>query len=264
MDAKQREYRDRLVGQLAPQPEEADGQFEKRKTNVVNAFVVSVTIAAKNGELLTGNREEIFDDLNFPSSPKSVFYSTQSVPNAVLNHVPQDRITLFLDFSQPSMFDFGRLPTLATPNESAFDIAAVNESWFAASKTKLSEFFTERRSRFDWLHAAGAYDGLLVVMGLPLAVWTCVRLESLAPQIDYLSAIPKALAYCYAFILSLFVFRGLFSYSRWVFPKIEIERDRHDSILRHRAAWVFILCSALAPAIYDVVKFMLGTILRAG
>jgi len=137
---------------------------------VYNAFVVSVTITAENGELLTGNREEIFDDINIPTRIRSVFYSTHSVPNAVLKFLPQDRITLFLDFSQPPILDFSRLPTLPTPNESNFEISADSESWFAASKVKLAEFFNERRSGYEWFHRAGVYDVLLFVIGFPLGV----------------------------------------------------------------------------------------------
>lgn len=254
LNERQKEYRDRILAVEPQRQNETDEAFRERKASASNAFVASVTITAENGEMLTGNREEIFDDVNFPTRIRSIFYSTQSVPQGVLNHVPQDRVVLFLDFSQPPMLDFGRLPTLPTPNESNFEINAINESWFAATKARLVGFFDERRSGYNWIHRAGVYDILLFMLGLPVAVWSCARLQTIAPQIDSLDTIPKALVYSYAFLLSLIIFRVLFSYSRWVFPKIEIDSDAKRSPLRHRAAWAVIIVGVFLPALYDLVK----------
>ena len=237
--------------------EESADDFGRRRATVHNAFVVSVTITAENGEVLTGNREEIFDDTNFPTKLRSVLYSTQSVPNAILKHLPQDRVTLFLDFSRPPTFDFSRLPTLPTPNESNFEIAANNEAWFVTTKAKLVDFFHERRSSYEWIHRSGIYDVLIFLVGIPLSVWACVRLEVAAPRVDNLSTVPKSLIYVYTFLLFLNLFRVLFSYSRRVFPKVEIESEARRIPVRHRSAWAFVMVAVLAPALYDLVKTIL-------
>jgi hypothetical protein len=262
LNERQKEYRDKVLSRELQRSNETEQAFQQRKASAYNAFVVSVTISADNGERLTGNREEIFDDVNFPTQLRSVLYSTQSVPSAVLNHVPQDRATLFLDFSRPPMFDFSRLPTLPTPNESNFKIEAVSESWFAATKAKLVDFFNERRSGYEWLHRAGIYDILLFVIGLPMAVWTCARLQDMVPTIGSLDTIPKGLIYCYTFLATLLIFRTLFSYSRWVFPKIEIESEARGSPLRHRAVWAVVMAGILLPALYDVIKALVGAVLH--
>jgi hypothetical protein len=254
IDERQKEYRDKIGATLVQSPEESDERFLQRKTTVSSAFVVSVTIAAENGEHLTGNKEEIFDDINFPAKVRSVFYSTQSVPSAVLQHLPQDRITLFLDFSQPPILDFGRLPTLPTLNESNFEISANNAAWFSAAKAKLVEFFYERRSGYEWLHRTGVYDILSFIFGFPLGIWSCVKMEAAVPSIDNLGVIPRSLIYTYLFAISLLVFRILFSYSRWVLPKVEIEEDIRRTPLRHRAVWLFVLAAIFGPGVYDVAK----------
>ena len=262
LNERQKEYRDRVLSREPQHPNETEQDFKQRKASAYNAFVVSVTISAENGEMLTGNKEEIFDDVNFPARLRSVFYSTQSVPSAVLNHVPQDRAMLFLDFSRPPMFDFSRLPTLPTPNDSNFEISAVSETWFSATKAKLVDFFNERRSGYEWLHRAGIYDVLLFVIGLPMAVWACARLQGMVPMIANLDTIPKGLVYCYTFLAVLLIFRTVFSYSRWVFPKIEIENDARGSPLRHRAVWAVVMGGIFLPALYDVIKALADSVLH--
>jgi hypothetical protein len=59
--------------------------------------------------------------------------------------------------------------------------------------------------------------------------------------------------YVYIFIAALFLFRGLFDYSRWVFPKIEIQTDASPP-LRHRAIWLAIMAAVFGGAIWDTIK----------
>ncbi|MGI0134319.1 MAG: hypothetical protein ACREBW_05120 [Candidatus Micrarchaeaceae archaeon] len=252
VNEKQKEYRDKVVSRLSQMQEETLDKFLERKRLVEEAFVTSVTITGTNGERLTANNEKIFDDINLPTSLKSVFYSTQSVPKAVLKHLPEDRITVFLDFSQPSILDFSRLPTFPTPNESNFEIVANSDSWFSATKGKLTDFFSERRTGYDWIHRAGAYDILLFVVGLPLAVWASVNVGAALPNIASINILPRALVYSYVFLAVLFLYRAFFSYSRWVFPKVEIETHIGKTPLKHRSAWGVMLLAIIGPALYDL------------
>jgi hypothetical protein len=258
IDDRQVIYRNKIIAIQSQQPHETPDSFERRRNLVYNAHVTSVTITMANGEVLTGNNKQVFGTLSFWDEVKSVFFSTQSVPQAVLNAPPQDRITLFLDFSQPPALDFSRLPTLPTPNESNFEISAVDEEWFIVSKTRLVEFFHRHQSGYDWIHRAGIYDILLFTLGLPLSIWGTVRVESIIPAINSVSIFPKTLIYVYTFAVSLMLFRLLFSYARWVFPKVEVETLGRVSPLRHRAVWVIALTSLLWPALYDAVKFGVG------
>ncbi|HLY56096.1 MAG TPA: hypothetical protein VKS60_11095 [Stellaceae bacterium] len=254
VNEKQKEYRDKIVSGLFRTDKETLEEFQKRKRHVTDAFVTSVTINAMNGEILTGNTEKIFDDINAPTRIRSVLYTTQSVPQAILNHVPLDRITVFLDFSRPPLLDFNRNPASTTPNESNFEIAANNESWFSSTNIKLSEFFVERQTGYEWLHSAGVYDILLLLVGIPLSIWASVKVSVIFPHIQQLDTLPRSISYTYAFILMLYTFRLLFSYSRWVFPKVEIESDIRKSPLRHRAIWGFILIAVTGPAMYELCR----------
>jgi hypothetical protein len=258
IDDRQIIYRDKIVAIQSQQPSETPDGFKQRQSRVYNAYVTSVMITMQNGEVINGDNRQVFGTVPFWGEVKSVFFSTQSVPQAVLSILPQDRITIFLDFSQPPALDFGRLPTLPTPNESNFEISAVDEGWFILSKTRLAEFFHRHRSGYDWIHRAAIYDILLFTCGLPLAIWSTVKIDSIIPEINNLGSFSRILIYVYIFACSLMLFRILFSYARWVFPKIEVETEDRGRPLRHRAVWALALTSLFWPALYDVVKFCAG------
>ena len=257
IDDKQKQYRDRFLTVLVQQPSESAEVFSARQQKVKNCFVTSVSITATNGEIVTGNNEEFFNGPNIPSSIRSVFYSTQSVPQAVIQHQPADRITVFLDFSRRPLLDFQRQPTLPTPNESNFQIAANLEPWFTSAKSKLNDFFQERKSGFDWLHRSAVYDVLLFVFGIPWALWNDHRLSKFVELGNFPAPLSYG-TYIYIFLFSLIIFRVLFSYSRWVFPKIEIESipPLLTSPLRHRAVWAAILLAAFGGPAYDLIKLL--------
>ena len=170
-----------------------------------------------------------------PTSIKSIFLSTKSVPATVYPAIPCF-INTFLDFSQPPALNFTTLPTLATPNKSQFDVQADNETWFLAAKSDLVEFFRDKKTSVNWIHQGGTYDALLFIFGLPFALWVS-SLAGRLTAIDTLPSVIKTATYIYIFVFALNAFRLFFSYTRWVFPKVELETE-HSSPFKHRGIWV--------------------------
>jgi hypothetical protein len=171
--------------------------------------------------------------------------------------MPSCNIIVFLDFSRPPLFDFSRLPTLPTPNESNFAISADDESWFSATKVRLSQFFSERRTSTDWFHRAAVYDILLVFTGLPMAIWLAYRVvggitDGRSPPIII------SILYVYVFFAAIQLFRILFSYSRWVFPKVELDTES-GSPLRHRGIWGGIFLAIAGSFLSDFLKSFFGS-----
>jgi len=164
----------------------------------------------------------------------------------------QNRVTLMLDFSRPAILDFTKLPTYATPNTSNFQIVAALEPWFTTLNTRLTQLFEDRRTGFNWLHQQGVYDIFLFLVGLPFALWLDYRCEPLIDQLKVPTVLASGL-YVYAFIAALFLFRGIFDYSRWVFPKIEMQTNASPP-LRHRAVWLAIMIAVFGGAIWDALK----------
>jgi len=251
---KQVEYRDKFMPVIQQQPNEVSEAFEARKKRVYDSFVTSMTIQATNDALLHGNNEAFLEEANLPDRIRSIFYSTSSVPQAVLGFEPACRIIVFLDFSTPPLLDFSRMPTLPTPNGSNFEIVADSHSWFAASNAMLTEYFDTRKTKLNWLHRAAMYDLLLFFVGLPLSIWAVYRLSDVLGHAPTMPSIISSAIYIYAFLLSLNIFRVLFSYSRWVFPKVEMDTQGSSSPLRHRNAWLAIMVPLVVAILYDVGK----------
>ncbi len=252
--SKQCEYRERVERNLSRTASESEEEFRARKQKVHDAFVSSVTAVGSDGEMFHGNSEEFFDSTTFPEHLRSILISTKSAPKAVLNFTPLCSVVAFLDFSRPPLFDFGRLPTLPTPNESNFEISADNESWFSATKARLSQFFSDRRTSTNWLHRAAVYDILLIFVGIPMAIWLDYRVVSLIDT-SKISPVIIAAVYIYIFLLAITLFRILFSYSRWVFPKVELDTEL-ASPLRHRGIWGAIILAMVTSFLYDGLKHL--------
>jgi hypothetical protein len=251
---KQIEFRDRFMPVLALQQNETQDAFDARKKRVSDSFVTSMTIHRLNGEYLHGNNEAFLDESNLPDQIRSIFFTTSTVP-ATLGIVPASKIVVFLDFTRPPLFDFSRLPSLPTPNESNFEVASDNEVWFAGSRARLIDFFNARTATVNWLHSGAIYDVALNILGFPIAIWACYHVSRVLEGAPNLPTIITSAIYIYIFFLALNLFRVFFFYSRWVFPKVELETER-SSPFRHRAAWAAITLAVLGAAIWDAVRLM--------
>jgi hypothetical protein len=206
---------------LAQLPNETIEYFEARKRRVYNSCVVSMTINRTNGESMYGNNEQFLDETNLPDQIRSIFFSTSAVPQTI-GIAPVSRIILFLDFTEPPLFDFNRLPNLPTPNESNFEVASDNEPLFTATRAKLIDFFNERRTRVNWLHGGAVYDVGLCLLGIPFSLWAVYRVSGVLSKYIPLPTIIESALYVYVFFIGLNLFRLFFWYSRWVFQKIEL------------------------------------------
>jgi hypothetical protein len=170
-----------------------------------------------------------------------------------LKFTPNDRASLLLDFSRPSLLNFGSQPSSPTPNNSNWFVTGETESWSTSLGARLKEFFGERATQIDWLHRDGTYDALLLVLGLPLSLWGSYRLgHGVTTKLNLPFVITTAV-YVYTLVLSLNVFRALFSYARWVFPKIELE-SKKSAAGQHRALWTTLVIGVIVCAIWDGIK----------
>jgi hypothetical protein len=250
---RQIEYGQTFVNKvLAQQPSETPDQFRERQARVANAFVTTVNVTGSNKEVISGSGEHFLASDNIPDNIVTVFYTTVAGPNAVGVTFLENKATLLLDFSRPSILDFTKLPTFATPNNSNFEITASSEAWFTTLNTRLTQLFDERRTGFNWLHQQGIYDLLLFIAGLPFALWIDYRLSPIIDKMKLPNVVASGL-YVYLFLGGLFIFRGIFTYSRWVFPKIEIQSETSPP-LRHRVVWLGMMIAVFGAAIWDAVK----------
>jgi hypothetical protein len=92
-------------------------------------------------------------------------------------------------------------------------------------------------------------------IGVPIAIWLSYRLGD-ALEKGQLDKIVIVTIYVYVFLLSILLFRALFSYSRWIFPKVELQSDLASSPLRHRLVWTAICVPIVVALLYDAIKLL--------
>jgi hypothetical protein len=253
INEKEIEHRDRVLPRLSRTEQESAEAFNARVTAVRDAFITTVRITGANGQVVTGHGEDVFDSPLLPERIVSISYDTSFSPTAILKYTPSDRATVLLDFSQPKPLSMAVQPSAPTPNNSNFFVTAEMESWSTSLTTRLREFFTERGTSINWLHAPATYDALLFPLGLPFALWEGYHLGSLIVNSNWPSPLIFAL-YVYTFLFFLNIFRCVFMYARWIYPKIELAGGTSSAQNTHKAILTIILLGILASAIWDGIK----------
>lgn len=113
-----------------------------------------MTIARTNGEMLHGNNEQFLDETNLPDHIRSIFFSAASVPRA-LNIVPVSHIVLFLDFTVPPFFDFGKTPEPAYTQRKQFR-GCFGQQIFVLCVTSKAKGFLQRKANRGRLASRGS------------------------------------------------------------------------------------------------------------
>ena len=241
------------------QREQTDEQFKANKETLKNSFELKITISGKNGEELWGTIEEVFSSVNFPDEVKSLYVDSESTLRHVHNYYPNNSFKIFIDFNKPKIFDLSLLPSRSTPNESNVEVKGYDATWVNGVFSEIKKFINERSSTLSIVHAHSIYDILLWVLGLPASFWVCSKLSS---QIESAFAPDNTFAtsalYVYAFIATLFVFRVLFHYLRWVCPLVEY-RSKGNKMLAHRAILAILCIGWFGQFIYDMAKWFVTT-----
>lgn len=244
-----------ISNELHQQPEETQDAFESRKQNVRNAFLTKIDIKKVNGETITGHGENFLESLQTEGRIVSITFDTRFSPKALLNFTPRNLAEIVLDFSQPTLTDFSAHPSSPTPNSSEWFIMGNNEAWVTSLSTRIKEFFEQRKTNIDWLHRPAAYDKLLILIGIPLCLWGTMHIGAslLSPS---LNETIKIASYIYIFIACANIFRSMFAYAKWIFPKIELESTT-SRVGLHRFVWFAITVSVTGAAIYDLIIYLL-------
>ena len=254
IDEKLIQERDHMINSVLVQQEnETFEHFQKRRTGVRDAFMTTITVTGTYGENITGHGETFLDSAIIPEKISKIYFDTKTRAAALLSFTPLNWANILLDFTVPSPLTVTALPSAPTENASGYTVTAQNEAWGTSLHARLDKFFTERKTSWDWLHRQGMYDLLLMVVGFPLALWGAARMGHILLEGKELPTVISTAAYVYLFFALLNVFRGTFTYARWVFPKIELI-SQNSSIGAQRVALLAILLGVIASAIWDAVK----------
>jgi len=240
--------------------DQADEQFEQAKKDLRDGFRLYVGVSGVNGETLHGSIEEVFDSPNFPDDVRSVFFNSSLRLQQLYGYYPRNRVTVFLDFSRPGIFNLAILPSQETQNESNVEVVGKDATWVNGVFKEFASYVSERPSTLPWLHKHSIYDLILYTLSLPLAFWACSKLSrcievSLAQSSSFL----RAAIYVYVFAIALNVLRIAFQYTRWIWPLTEFRSEKSSS-LKHKAALAFIVATVIGPAIYDTIKWLISLV----
>lgn len=239
--------------------EQTDVQYEANKQTIRDSFQLKITISGKDGEELWGSIEDVFDSANFPEQVKSLYVDSESTLRHVHNYYPHNSFKIFLDFSKPKIFDLSLMPSHGTPNESNIEVKGYDATWVNGVFSEIKKFIDNRSSTLSIVHSHSVYDILLWILGFPLSFWVCYKFSEKIESLFGLSnAFATSALYLYAFIATLFVFRVLFHYLRWVCPLVEY-RSKGNRMLAHRALFTILSVGWFGQFLYDLAKWLFKT-----
>ncbi|MCL9783634.1 hypothetical protein M9194_19605 [Vibrio sp. S4M6] len=231
--------------------------YEENKATLKSSFKLKVTIAGADGDQHWGTIEEVFNSPNFPESVKSLYIESDLTLRVNHNYHPHNSFKVFLDFSKPKIFDFSFMPNTETPNESMIEVQGYDSTWVNGVFSELKSFIDKRASKLSIVHNHSVYDVLVWILGFPLAFWVCSKFSvpievSFGSNNIYLSGA----LYLYSFVITLFLFRVLFHYLRWVCPLVEYQ-NKKNSMLVHRGSLLALTTGWVGSFIYDVAQWIL-------
>jgi hypothetical protein len=76
----------------------------------------------------------------------------------------------------------------------------------------------------------------VIVAGFPLSFDVVYHLDHLIRRVTILPEALSVALYVYAVLVVLLLFRTIFNYARWTFPKVEIDAPRQHVARGHRVA----------------------------
>jgi len=149
------------------------------------------------------------------------------------------------------------MPSQPTPNVSNFAVTGYDVTWTNGVFNEVLKFIEKRLSALKWIHKHTIYDFLLWILGFPFGFWVAYKLSDfITGFFGRFSVFVQSAAYVYVFLASLFFFRILFHYGRWIWPMVEYKSPRDRSV-KHRLLLSTIFLGLIVAILYDVIKFLL-------
>ena len=130
------------------------------------------------------------------------------------------------------------------------------EAWVAAIPNTVMTLLDLRKTPRAWLHRGFIYDLGLMVLAVPFGFYVSWRLR------DWINAhfgathpVLVGIIYVYIVLAILWIYRGLFGYTKWAFPAVELS-DNGDRAVTHRVILGSILIAIIAELIWTLIGKM--------
>lgn len=229
--------------------------IEKSKEDLKECSLLIITITGFDNIELTGPVEEIFNSVSFPERIKSLYLNSEIPYRSKFNYYPRNHFELLLDFSKPDIFDFSFQPSDKTPNGSRFKVQGYDNTWVNGVFYEINLFFQNNPAKFSRIHRSSFYDFLVWFFGIPFGFWVCSKISTYVEASLVQNIFLKNAVYLYMFLISLFLIRIIFHYSRWVYPMIEFKTDKERSLI-HRGILYSLLLGVIGSLLYDIFKLL--------
>ena len=247
------EQGDREVNRLVKSEKQSEDEFNEYKNNIKEgAFRVTVTIIGSDGARLFGDNKELFRSANLPDKISSIYMSNITAYEGVIGSRPANLFQLTLDFSEPPLIDALLPVSSPTPNNSLLIVSGKRDSWVASISDAVFDVLNNRKVARGLPHRSFAYDVGLFVFGFPFSFWACwVLSDFIETYLALMGGFVSGLAYVYVVLVSVFIYRILFGYTRWAFPTMELESKRNNAT-KHRVFWYGIITSIVSGLIVSI------------
>jgi hypothetical protein len=252
------------VGLLTRNPSQTEDDFNNLKEYARNLYKVTIQIIGSQGEFITSESTDVFKDENLPDQINSIIYDNSIKYNFELKKDPLNKIRVCFDFRKAPIFDLITSPSLPASNENIINVVGQNETWVDGAYRKVVESLKGKSNRRGWLHQRNVYDLLMWLVFIPISFWIIYRIGGIFKHYNFdMSPVFVVFAYLYFFLFITNVFRVMFNYARWVFPYNEIEGRQSSGSLIHRVILFSLFLSILASVLYDVIKLIIHTAVKA-
>ena len=238
LDAIVKEQAEIEIAQAVKTDDQTDEQFAERMNAARrDAFKILATINYADGSSLhTSEPNDVKLDDGGPLI-KSFFVSNFTPYKSFTGAEPEHMFQLLLDFSQPPLLDASTLVSSPTLNTSNLTVRGRRTGWRTAIDDAVEKRIKKRRAIRQAFHSGFVYDFGLLLFGLPLAFYACWYLSQTVQGVfSGTNVVVISAAYVYIGFVSVWIYRILFSYTKWAFPLVELT-DQATGPARHRAIW---------------------------
>jgi hypothetical protein len=234
LEQKAKEAADRQVAAMTLPQGQTQVDFDRFKTSVRETLVLNLRLQTKSGSWVGGQAIDPLEDEQLLDGITRIEFDSCFLFRLRFNNAtPNNAFLVVIDLVRPSILDMGPDPM---QNTSLATISGSDVTWANGLCAELEAFFQQSTTRRGWLHQRQSYTALLFLLGFPLSFDIVYHLDRLIRQ---RTPLPEALSvamYVYVVLVTLFLFRILFNYARWVFPKVELDAPRQHIGVRHRVA----------------------------
>jgi hypothetical protein len=227
-------------------------QASEVRAAIERANVLWISVFGTNGEEYFTQDLSLATDDVLPKTIKSVLIGSINPHKKEFKVEPPNGLELMLDFSDPVILDWQNAVSAPTSNDS-YILAKGRQSWIGSVIQCVEDALKPCRNGRELMHRPFVYDFCLFLCGLPLAF---LAVKRLSPAIENIAgkdiSTLSVMLNVYVGFGSLWLFRLLFAYSKWVLPVMEIthnERSRKG----HRIFLMLIVGALVAEVIHSLL-----------